>query len=468
MGREQRHSLLFAPCRSNDTFVKFVDLGTGDGIGANCHHLEIGPFRIVIDAGLNPREVGKPSLPRLELIRQAPDAVILTHCHLDHLGALPVIARMFTQTPFLMSQPSYMLAARMLHNSVSVMMRQRGEAGSADLPLYTHGEIERMYNNVLAMKYAVPRCIDKDGETLEITLHQAGHVAGAAAVEFRWRGERILHTGDVLFDAQRHIGGARLPEGPFTTLITETTRGSKSRAKGASRDSETMRFLETIDRTIRAGGSVLVPVFALGRTQEIFCILHESRKLLPKCPIYSAGLGLDLAERFDEITRKTGLLHFRTSVLKDLGVHKLETDLRPGRSPFGGIYVLSSGMLTESTPSYIAAASILHDSLNSLCIVGYCDPDTPGGQLIGTRHGQNFVFDGLDYQTKVNANVERFDFSGHADREDLMEYAVKSRSDNVLLVHGEKDAREWFLGNLTAEMPRSRVFIPEHAVEYAL
>jgi Cft2 family RNA processing exonuclease len=448
--------------------VKFVDLGTGEGIGANCHHLEIGPFRIVIDAGLNPREVGTPSLPSLGRIREAPDAVILTHCHLDHLGALPVLARAFPDTPFFMSQPSCMLAARMLHNSVSVMMRQRGEIGAADLPLYTHGEIEHMYANVFAMKYAMPRFLDKDGETLEITLHQAGHVAGAASVELRWRDERILHTGDVLFDAQRHVGGAKLPEGPFSVLITETTRGRSSRAKGTSRDTETMRFLERIDTTIRAGGCVLIPVFALGRTQEILCILHESRRLLPKCPIYGAGLGLDLAERFDEITRKTGLLHFRTSVLKDLGVHVLETDLRPGRSPFHGIYVLSSGMLTESTPSYVAAAAILHDSHNAVCIVGYCDPDTPGGQLIATKHGQNFIFDKLDYQTKINATVERFDFSGHADREDLLDYAMKSKAENILLVHGEKEAREWFLGNLTAGLPRSRVFIPEHGVEYVM
>jgi Cft2 family RNA processing exonuclease len=448
--------------------VKFIDLGTGDGIGANCHLLAIGPFRIVIDAGLNPREVGRASLPRVESIDRSPDAIILTHCHLDHLGALPVLARTFPESPFLMSVPSSMLAARMLHNSVSVMMRQRGETGAADLPLYTHGEVDKMFANVLALKFAIPRFIDKDGETLEITLHQAGHVAGAAAVELRWRNERILHTGDVLFDAQRHLGGAKLPEGPFTTLITETTRGCTSRAKTASRDSETMRFLETVDRTIRAGGSVLIPVFALGRTQEILCILHESRRLLTKCPIYSAGLGLDLAERFDEITRKTGLLRFRSAVMKDLGVHTLETDLRPGRSPKSGIYILSSGMMTAETPSYAAAASILHDSASALCIVGYCDPDTPGGKIIGIGHGQNFVFDALDYQTTINAAVERFDFSGHADREHLLDYALKSGAENVLLVHGEKEAREWFRGNIATGMPSSRVLIPEQAVEYAL
>ncbi|MFA5257710.1 MAG: MBL fold metallo-hydrolase, partial [Opitutales bacterium] len=300
--------------------VKFVDLGTGEGIGANCHLLQIGPFRVIVDAGLNPREVGPASLPRLDLIDPAPDAVILTHCHLDHLGALPLLARRFPEVPFLMSLPSSMLAARMLHNSVNVMTRQREQRGLSGMPLYTHGEVDRMFANVLALKYDMPREIEKDDESLRITLHQAGHVAGAAAVEFEWRGERILHTGDVLFDAQRHVGGAKLPAGPFSALVMETTRGLASRPEGGGRDAETMRFLETVERTILGGGSVLIPVFALGRAQEMFCILHESRKLLPKCPIFSAGLGLDLAERFDEISRKTGLLRFRSSVLRDLNL----------------------------------------------------------------------------------------------------------------------------------------------------
>jgi Cft2 family RNA processing exonuclease len=446
--------------------VKFVDLGTGEGIGANCHRIEIGPFRILIDAGLNPRETGLKSLPRLDIVGESLDAVILTHCHLDHLGALPLVMRQFPDAPLLMSQPSAMLAPRMLHNSVSVMMRQRDETGLAELPLYTHGEIERTFERVAPLKYALPRYLDKDGEELEITLHQAGHVAGAASVELKWRGERIMHTGDILFDAQRHVGGAKPPHGPFSVLITETTRGKASRRPNGDRDSETVRLLEAIDRTIRAGGSVLIPVFALGRAQEIFCILHESRRLLPACPIFGAGLGLDLAERFDEITRKTGLLHFRTSVLRDLKLKTLETTMKPGRPPRSGIYVLSSGMMTQSTPSYMAAAAILHDPSSTVCLVGYCDPDTPGGQLMETVHGGNFIFKSLDYETELEASVERFDLSGHADREALLDYALRSDPASVFLVHGEPAARAWFRECLSAGLPEASVTIPEPAREY--
>lgn len=429
--------------------------------------LELGPFRVLVDAGMNPREVGRASLPRLGMIGRAPDAVILTHCHLDHLGAMPLVVRAFPDSPLLMSVPSVTLAPRMLHNSVNVMLRQRDDLGLTDMPLYTHGEVDRMRANTLGLKYGLTRYIDRHGEELGITLHQAGHVAGAASVELTYRDERILHTGDVLFDSQRHLGGAKLPDGPFSTLIMETTRGLSQRPEGAGRDEETLRFLSTMERTLKNGGSVLIPAFALGRAQEIFCILHESRKLLPKVPVYSVGLGVDIAQRFDEISRKTGLLRFRSSVLKDLGILPLERDLRPGRSPERGVYILGSGMLTEKTPSYALAATLLHDEKSAVCLVGYCDPDSPGGALIGTSAGDEFVFDSLDYKTEVRAHVERFDLSGHADREELADYAVRAAPKNVLLVHGDAEARQWFKGELSTRLPEgTNIQIPEPLGHY--
>ncbi len=448
--------------------MKFTDIGTGDGIGASCHCIDIGPFRVVVDAGMNPREVGTPSLPRFDLIDTPPDAIILTHCHLDHLGALPVIARRFPDAPILMSLPSAMLAGRMLHNSVNVMFRQREGGSQADLPLYTHGEVDRMEHRVLPMAFKRPRELDKNGETLKITLHPAGHVAGAASVELQWRGERLLHTGDVLFDSLAHLAGARLPEGPFDVLVTETTRGRSSRVEGTGRDAETMRLLETIEKTILGGGSVLMPVFALGRAQEMLCVLHQARKLLPRCAIFSAGLGMDLAARFDEITRKTGLVRFRANIVSDLKVRTLEADLRPGRTPEKGIYLLGSGMMTEGTPSYAAAATLLHDPASTICMVGYCDPDTPGGALIGAEQGDDYLFAKLDYKTQIKAKVEKFDLSGHADREQLLDYAIMSQARTILLVHGDALAREWFQASLGEALPQARVLIPEPALAYQL
>lgn len=445
-----------------------VDLSTGGGIGANCHFLEIGPFKVVIDAGMNPKENGPEALPRLDALPEHLDVVIVTHCHLDHLGALPVLMRRYPRTPIMMSIPSMMLARRMLQNSANVMMRQREELARSDLPLFTHAEVLQTGKQIVPMAFGRSRPVDRGAETLEITLHQSGHVAGAASVELEWKGNRILHSGDVLFNAQMHMGGARLPTHQIDTLIMETTRGRADRAAGASREEETIRLFETMADTLEGGGSVLLPVFALGRMQEMLCLLHDARnrRVLPKSPIFAAGLGLDLVNYFDEISRKTGLIRFRRKVAKDLNLLPIPDTIRPGRDAAPGIYLLSSGMMVEHTPSYKVAASILHNPRSNVCMVGYCDPDTPGGQLLATPPGEIFHFSVLDYQTPVRAGVMRFDLSGHADRRELLDYAVELRPENIFLTHGDEDAREWFKQNLSQALPSSTVIDPERYTPY--
>jgi Cft2 family RNA processing exonuclease len=140
----------------------------------------------------------------------------------------------------------------------------------------------------------------------------------------------------------------------------------------------------------------------------------------------------------------------------------------PGRLPQKGIYVLSSGMMAENTPSYAAAACILHDPASTVCIVGYCDPETPGGRLIETGEGEPFAFDVLGYNTPLKAAVERFDLSGHADRDELLAYAIKSGAAKILLVHGEAPSREWFRQQLAAALPQTEVIVPEQALTYVV
>jgi Cft2 family RNA processing exonuclease len=125
-------------------------------------------------------------------------------------------------------------------------------------------------------------------------------------------------------------------------------------------------------------------------------------------------------------------------------------------------------MMAGKTPSYAAAATILHDPASTVCLVGYCDPDTPGGQLIATECGADFLFADLDYQTPLLAKVERFDLSGHADREELLDYAVRSAPAKILLIHGDALAREWFRDRLAESLPSAGVLIPEALTQYEI
>jgi Cft2 family RNA processing exonuclease len=443
--------------------VKLTDLNRHGGIGANSLLLEIGGFRLLVDAGIHPKRDGLEATPSLEHLRGLElDAVILTHCHLDHLGALPLVLRSQHRPPVLASLPSATLAPRMLHNSVNVMLRGRQERGIREYPLFTHDEADLVKARLFPMAFNQPRRLHAaKGEQLEITFFPAGHVAGAAGVRLVHKHRRILLTGDVLFAAQATIPGARFPEETVDTLVLETTRGATQRT--ADRDAELLRLMTTIQRTIDGGGSVLLPVFALGRMQELLVQLHRARQrgVLGSFPVFAAGLGLDLADYFDDIARRTGLVQFSKGVIKSLRVQPAPRDIVPGRPPaVRGLYILSSGMVVENTPSYKMAAALASRHENAILFVGYCDPETPGGRLLTTPRESRFLFDALPYEAPLRCAVDRFDISGHADRDELVDFAVKRQPRAVVLTHGDPPARRWFAENLPSQLPAARILDP--------
>jgi Cft2 family RNA processing exonuclease len=444
--------------------MKLIDLNRDGGIGANSLFVQFGDLRVLIDCGLHPKKVGRAATPDLTPLRGTPlDLIIITHCHLDHIGSLPVVMREHPNTPVIMTVASRMLIERMLHNSANVMMRQRESENIPDYPLFTHEEIERCAGRLTGLPPGHVKKFRGAKDEIELTFHHAGHVAGAAGVEIRHKHRAVFFTGDVMFENQRTLTGAKFPAGHFDTLVTETTRGTTERPLGKERANEVPRLVETINATIQRGGSFLLPVFALGRMQEILAIVHDAQKFgrLAPCPIYASGLGMDLADYFDEITRKTKTLQFNRTLIKELKIKPLPRKMEPGHDPQQrALYIVSSGMVVERTPSYMLASGLLGHARNTIGFVGYCDPDTPGGQLLSAKPGDEFVFDAVSVKTKVKAHIERFELSGHADREELLEFAVQTQARSIVLTHGDPAARAWFSQSLAAQLPGAKVLDP--------
>lgn len=444
--------------------MKLIDLNREGGIGCSCTLLQIGDFNILIDSGLHPKLSGRAALPDFaKLTGITVDLMVLTHCHLDHLGSLPVAMRAHPQAPCLMSLSSRMIVERMMHNSANVMRRQAAEGQTKDAPHFTHEDVDQIAPRLTGLAFNQPKRFANAKDEVEITLHPAGHVAGAAAVEIRHKHRHIFVTGDVLFEDQRVLKGARFPAGHFDTLITETTRGTTERPEGKERINEVARLINTINETIQNGGSCLIPVFALGRMQELLAIFHDARRFgkLVDCPIYTSGLGLDLCDYFDEISRKTKHVQFSRGILRDLKTKPIPRRLEPGVDPKQrALYLVSSGMLVENTPSYTLASGLLGHARNTVAFVGYCDPDTPGGHLQKSRHGDDFLFATINVKVKIAAKVERFELSGHADREELLQFAVQTGARSIVLTHGEPEARAWFQRELEARLPNTKVLDP--------
>ncbi len=448
--------------------MKFIDLNPHGGIGANCSFCEVDGFRFAIDSGLHPKFAGRESLPDHSVVeRNSLDFIILTHCHLDHLGSLPLLSREHPDAPVLLSYGSSVLSRRMLSNSISVMRRQRSELNLPELPLYGRGDLSSLYPRMKPLSTDEPLAVEKDGRSIEITLHHAGHVAGAVSVTVQASKERIFFTGDILFNDQRTLGGARVPLSEVDVLVTETTRGQASRDPSRLREAEIVSLLEVVRKTLSKGGSVLLPIFALGRMQEMLVILDDAirHKAIQKVPVFCSGLGMDLVNHFHEISQNSKELRFNRKVLKSVGARPLPRKLIPGRSlPMQGIYLVSSGMMVENTPSYMLATSMLGEARNSILFVGYCDPSTPGGKLLETKPDEPFEFKEVDWVEPVRAKIHQFDLSGHADREELVALAEKLSPKTIILHHGDPDSRDWFSSTLSPL--GAKIIDPEPLVTY--
>ena len=448
--------------------MKFTDLNPHGGIGANCTYCQIGPFRFALDSGLHPKHAGNDSVPRHDQIDpDGLDFILLTHCHLDHLGSLPLLSRKNPRAPVFLSYPSSILARRMLSNSLAVMKRQRSELNLPELPLYGRADLLALYDRMEIIPIEEPVVFEKNGQAIEITAYHAGHVAGAVSFELTHQGKSVFFTGDLLFNDLRTLDGAQLPRRPVDLLVMETTRGSTERPTGQQREGEIVRMLEDIRKTLSRGGSVLIPVFALGRMQEMLVVLDEARKnkAIPPTPVFCSGLGMDLVNHIHQISQNFDRVHFTRKVLRSLGAQPLPRRLQPGEPiPMRGIYLVSSGMMVENTPSYLLAASMLGDDRNGLFFVGYCDPATPGGQLLDTEHGEDFLFDAIDIRQKIRASIHKYDLSGHADRDELLAYAEAVSPRKIILHHGDPDARAWFMQKLKER--NLTVLDPKPLIEY--
>ena len=146
-------------------------------------------------------------------------------------------------------------------------------------------------------------------------------------------------------------------------------------------------------------------------------------------------------------------------MIKELKIQPLPRQLENGRDyEANALYLVSSGMMVERTPSYALASGLLGHARNTIGFVGYCDPDTPGGALLAAKPGETFVFQAAHVKTKVKARIERYELSGHADRDELVQFAVQTGARSIVITHGDPPARGWVSRQLTEKMPQAKLF----------
>jgi Cft2 family RNA processing exonuclease len=460
--------------------IRFTNLTGAVEIGSNCYLLEHGGKRILLDAGFHPKKSGVDGLPRLELIADdSVDSIILSHSHQDHLGSLPVAMRKHPRATVLMTEATRLLSEVMLHNSVNVMMAEKAANESSEPVLFTHREIDgglrRWMGRPLGQRFDITgERTNESDPSLSVEFFDAGHILGSAGTLLRAEGRSVFYAGDVQLDDQTISSAATFPDfadEPCDVMIMESTNGERVTPPGFTRQSEQERFAKAIQSALLRG-CLLIPLFALGKTQEALGMFYTFRRdgvIRQDCPIYIGGLGAKLTEIYDKLAQRVPRHFPKLDLLDDVdpyivgGRNAADIRLKPGR-----IFALSSGMMTEKTLSNFVARQFLCRPENSIFFIGYADPDSPAGKLRAAKPG-DLVSLGEDHAPEpLKCHIETFNFSAHSNREGIRAYVNRARPKKLILVHGDPNAIGWLAQTLQADLPGTQVIIPAPGVTLEL
>ncbi len=458
--------------------MKFTNLTRHTEIGANSYYVEIGRHRLLLDCGMHPKNTGEDALPNFKAIADREvEAILMSHAHQDHIGTLPLAMRRFPGARVFMAEATTEVGSVLLHNSVNVMTRQREEIGEMSYPLFTHRETDRaserwrrcpLRQQISIGGERAPRH-EKDAVTFE--FFDAGHVLGSSGVMLRADRQTVFYTGDVNFDDQTIMEAAVFPEEKIDVLIIECTRGDHAKPESWTRAGEEQRLAEALGAAFERDACVLIPVFALGKTQEILAMLYKFRRqrLLSEFPIYIGGLSSKFTDIYDRRVHTTRRQLPRLQLMKEVAPFILndetvrDTPVRGGR-----VYVLSSGMMIPKTLSNVFARRIIEDPQHSIFFVGYANPESPAGLLRDAGRGGGVALDPDKPPQRICCNIEQFQFSAHATRESLIDYAKSISPKKILLVHGDPPAVEWMHTTLSNDLPGSEVIVPTPGTELEL
>lgn len=457
--------------------MKFINLTRRTEIGANSYYLEADGHRLVLDSGMHPKFEGEEALPNWKALGDRRlDAIIVSHSHQDHIGTLPVLMRRQPQAPVFMTEPTTEIGSVLLHNSVNVMTRQREEFGTILYPLFTHREADRAADRwqscALRQAYTLSgeRAPAADSDAVTFEFFDAGHVLGSTGILIRAEGRTLFYTGDVNFDDQTIAQAAVFPEAKIDILVMECTRGDTAVPATWSRASEEQRLAQSIENAFARGGCVLIPVFALGKTQEVLGMLYKLRReKILDFPIYIGGLSSKISEIYDRRARMGRRQLPRLQLLDELRPFVLNAEtIHDARTRAGRVYALSSGMMMPKTLSNIFAQRIVDQPRHSIFFVGYADPQSPAGILRNARANEQVTLAPGESPQPVRCHIEQFQFSAHASRESLIAFAEKLAPKKILLVHGDPQAVEWIRARLASDLPNSEIIVPTPGVEIEL
>ena len=436
------------------TSLTYLSVGDSAGVGASAHYLKFDRYGILLDAGANPQKTGLEAIPPYEVLQDQPvNGILITHAHFDHIGSLPVAIQHFPGARIYMTPATTELTYQLLFHFLQV---QRKREGSDVQLFYDENYLESINYLYQSFEYGCPFPLHSNEDSgLRFTFYDAGHILGSAGVLIEWRGKRIFYSPQFL------LKGAQYPEPPIDLLITESTYGANAEAEKVRRNAEMKRFANHISACLKFGGVALLPVFALGRTQEMIALIHHLRvkNRIPVAPIYITGMGLKINKAYDRMLHKI-YPEYIAGTLRGMTFGRWRSGQKL-RGP--AILLATSGMMLPGTASFDFARTLAENPRNAIFFVGYADPETPGGLFRAQKYDALTQLFGVE---QISAKIEIFQFSAHSNRRELLAMIRQLRPKNVVFSHGEPAALAWMANQTQKILPKSRLLTPDGAKSY--
>jgi putative mRNA 3-end processing factor len=366
-----------------------------------------GSERFLLDYGYEVQDGTVPIQPRLPL-----DGVFVSHAHIDHSGQVPELYKRGYNGSVYATPATFDLIGMLLRDSIKVQEKQGKE------PHFLREHIRMMEGKRHELNFGKPVRIGSSS----VTLRSAGHIPGSAMTLIETQGKRILFTGDVKLSDTALMDKAFTAYKDIDILITETTYSYKNHPP---RDKLIDRLREISQETIYQNGILVLPAFAVGRTQELLLVTYDLG-----FEVWLDGMGIDATNR---------ILSHPESFRDEKTLRKAFSRAHKVRGPADrkkaiqkpGIIITTAGMMNGGPVGYYMKH--LHSREDCfLLLTGFQVPGTVGRKLVDTGR---YIAEGLDVKPRMG--MEMLDLSAHCGRDNLIRFIKKISPKKTFLVHGE-------------------------------
>ncbi|OAA67159.1 cleavage and polyadenylation specificity factor subunit [Niveomyces insectorum RCEF 264] len=478
--------------------LMFLCLGGGNEVGRSCHIIQYKGKTVMLDAGQHPAYDGLASLPFFDdFDLSTVDVLLISHFHVDHAASLPyVLAKTNFRGRVFMTHPTKAIYKWLIQDSVRV---GNTSSNPTSQPVYTEQDHLNTFREIEAIDYHTTHTVS----SIRITPYPAGHVLGAAMFLVEIAGLKIFFTGDYSRELDRHLVSAEVPKGvKIDVLITESTYGIASHVPRLEREQALMKSITGI---LNRGGRVLMPVFALGRAQELLLILDEYWSKHPdfqNFPIYYAS---NLAKKCMVVYQTyTGAMNDN---IRRLYAERAKEAEASGNSAGGGgpwdfrfirslknldrfedvggcVMLASPGMLQNGVSRELLERWAPSDK-NGVIITGYSVEGTMAKQIMQEPEQIQAVMSrsmagggrrapGADSEKVMiprRCSVQEYSFAAHVDGTENREFIEEVNAPVVILVHGEQHNMMRLKSKLLslnagkADKDKMKVFSPRNCEE---